>query len=296
MSKQSPLVGKYKRVTDKKTIEELDKLPLYIPDHESVETFDTDAMNRNAHKVSSEFVGELRPIEVAVWFDDPEVNVPNSHSRVHLRIINGRHRYLQKLTWRREYYDLSGFKTIDGEVDPVIGYFEARHHFDLQKKSNPKERSVLVEEMAEYLNKKGLDAPECCKKIVELLVHQGVAHETTIINACPSRYKDIRQSQIKLGKTFESKGKETAEMTKAKKITKVEEKESKIRSLEMENVDLEKKISAQDVELKKQYTIIDDLQSKIRILSQLEDTQEIDGIKIHVSIDGASNKIILKKV
>ena len=288
---KSILQQKFPIITDQKIIAGLDKLPLYVPAHESPMTYDTDMMNRDSYKASAEVVGQLRHIEVAVWFDDPEIDVPNSHARVHLRIINGRHRYMQDPTWKRDYYDLSQFP------DPVMAYFDARLHFDLQKRRTASELSMIIEEMAERLLKTtGIDAEDCCNEIVNIMHPQGLGAEATIRNACPSRYKDKEHAGRKTGKTFADAGRDTKEIKIAKKKLKVEEKEKRIKELEETATKFESRIISLEDGMKVAKHETDKLESKIRILSNLEATETIDGINIHAVVDADKNKIVISKV
>ncbi len=104
-SMDNPLEGKYERITDPKEIEELDKLDVWIAPNETNETFDQKIIAGQSHDYikSSKSVGQLRPIEIAVWKKDPNAKSDNSPERIHMRIINGRHRYKQDSKWRREY-------------------------------------------------------------------------------------------------------------------------------------------------------------------------------------------------
>jgi len=96
-------ITKPKIITDPKLIKELDKEPLYICPSETKETFDDDLLKNNRLKKSSEKVGYGDPIHVAVCPDDPNKDSETSEERVHMRIIEGRHRYLQDKNWPRKY-------------------------------------------------------------------------------------------------------------------------------------------------------------------------------------------------
>ena len=283
---------KFAVITDAALIEEFNKQELYIPPNETPATYDNEMMGRKAYSVSADEVGQLRPIEVAIWKDDPNKNSPTSMERIHMRIINGRHRYFDDPNWRREYYDLSG------KQDPIWAYFEARQHFDLQKKSQPAERAILIEQMAEHLIKhEGLAPDQCCNEIVKRLVPQGVASEVTIRNHCDKKYKNKDMSAKKEGKTFELAGKETQVVKQAKKIVgkKVIELEGRVNTLVIENTELQKKNSTLEENIRSNMNVIQDLESKLRIVSALDKTTEIDGIKIRARVDATSNKIIVEK-
>ncbi len=288
-----------KEVTDQNRIAEYDKLPLYVPEHESPETFDQDLMNKESFKSSAETIGQIREIEVAIWEDDPNKSSQNSHERVHLRILNGRHRYMQIPDWKRRYFDFSNMKDSFGTLDPVMAYYEARQHFDLQKKSKPEERTMLIEEMAEHLVKsKGLRPDQCCNEIVNRLSAQGVASESAIRNACPRKYKDLFHVSRKEGKTFESTGKDTVEVKSAKKIVgeKLIESEEQIKSLTGEKTDVERKNIVLKQAVRDKDTVILELQTKIKSIKEMLIDQTCDcGIKTQIKVDTTLNKIIVQR-
>ena len=284
--------GMCKEITDQKIIAKLDIETPYVSLMESIETYDNNTMNDQAYLKSSEVVGEHRPIEIAVWFDDPNKNSIDNPFRIHMRVINGRHRLLQNPNWHRKYYDLSIAN------DKVLAYFQLRQHFDLQKKSSPKEREVLIEQMAMYMNKEqGLPPHECCSEIVKLLVPQGIASESTITTACPQKYKNAEKSLAKKGKTFEKAGKDTADVKRVK--DKISAKNTKLEA-EVHRLNTELDASMKESagihsELTKIQSEFDEVQSKLRIISQLEETVEIDNVKIHIKVDATNNKLIVEK-
>ena len=67
-----PVEAKYVKITDEKIIAELNKLDLYVPPHETTATYDTKQLKEDRYKKSAGQVVQLRPIEDAVWFDDPQ--------------------------------------------------------------------------------------------------------------------------------------------------------------------------------------------------------------------------------
>lgn len=281
----------YEEITDPKEIEKLNKINPYISKMEGTDTLDQDAMNHMLHATSAGVIGQHRDIEIAVWHDDPHKDSPDHPYRIHMRVMNGRHRLLQDPSWKRKYYNVGKAK------DPVMAYFQLRQHFDLQKKSNPKEKEILIRQLGMYLIKeKGIPPYKCCDRICDILVPLGVASANTIISHCPDEYKE-KSRQTTKDLTYEKRGMETKE---AKKIrAKVSQKTEKY---EAENLRLQKELdnsikegkTIQD-QLNKLEKEFDEVQSKLRIVSQLEETVEIDSIKIKVSIDATNNKLIIKK-
>lgn len=295
----NPLEGKYVRIEDQKTIEELDKLDLYIAPNETDETYDTKILAGQSHDYikSSNSVGQLRPIEVAVWREDPNASSDNSPERIHMRIINGRHRYRQDPKWRREYYNFGVYEK--SGVDPVMEYYLARGHFDMQKKASREERRVVVLDMVTRLLKKGMPAPQCCNEVVKICDAQGISNENSIREVCPREFKDRDHSDRKEGKTFEKAGRETKETVKLKKVAgeKFKELEDTKIKLEMDYTQIQKENIGLHEEIKKQQTISDEVQSKLRVLSSVDGSVKCSkcSTDIPVKLDVTSNKIIVKK-
>jgi len=292
-----PLEAKYVKVTDPKKIEEYNKLDLYIPPHETTATFDTKLLKDDVYNKSKERVGQLRPIEIAVWEDDPNRESKNSHFRIHLRIMNGRHRYRQDKSWDRVYYD---FKPIaDSGANATLAYLQARQHFDLQKAQSPEEKVMLLEETAEIILKTtAIPMDKVCNEMVKLFVPQGLMSEVTIRNLCPVRYKDKEMADRKKGHTFDEKGKDTKKKLEAKKIAKEEiikleadknKLTTNLTKMESDKIGVEK-------ELKKQLKVVDEVQAKLRIVSTIENEIECKcGNKIPVKVDTTSNKVLVKE-
>ncbi len=296
-SMDNPLEGKYVRIVDPKKIEELNKMDLWIAPNETDETYDAKIISGQSHdyKKSSEKVGQLRPIEVAVWYDDPNGKSDNSPERIHMRIINGRHRHRQNPDWRREYYDFGVYKD---KEDPVMEYYLARGHFDMQKKASREERRVLVVDMATRLMKRGQPAPECCTEIVKIMEKQGISNENSIREVCPREFKDQEHAERKLGKTFEKADRDTKETMKFKKVAgeKFKAMEDKKILLENENTKLQKENIDLHSDLKKQHDTIDEVESKLRVLGTIEQKVKCKcGNEIPVKIDVTSSKIIAGK-
>lgn len=295
---QNPLEGKYARITDPKLIEELNKQDLWIAPNETDETYDLKILQGQSHDYlkSSENVGQLRPIEVAVWKEDPNAKSDNSPERIHMRIINGRHRHRQNPNWRREYYDFGVYK--DKKVDPVMEYYLARGHFDMQKKASREERRVLVVDMATRLMRQGKPAPQCCNEIVKIMDKQGISNENSIRDVCPKEFKDQEHAGRKEGKTFEKSGRDTKEVVKLKKVAgeKYQQMEGQKVKLEMQYTNVQKENIGLHSDLKKQHDTIEEVQSKLRVLGLVEDKIKCNcGIEIPVKLDTTSNKIIVKQ-
>ncbi len=294
----SPLHAKYKIITDKKIIDGLNKLPLYVAPNETEETYDKDILSGKGHdlKKSSEEVGQLRPIEVAVWFDDPNKDSDRATDRIHMRIINGRHRYKFVPEWRREYYDFSEF--VKQKINPVEEYYYAKGHFDMQKKASKSERAVWAKDMCEMFMKEGTPPHECCKKLVEKCKQQGISNENSIREVCSAEFKDKEMMSRKMGKTFESKGMDTKEIKKLKKVAgeKFVDMESRKLKLESENTQLQKEIIGLRDDNKKGVNVQEDLQQQLRLVANIGQEHVCKcGHKSKLTVDASSGKVLVKK-
>ena len=296
---QKPLI-KYKVITDKKIIEELDKLPLYIPPNETEETYDTEFISgeKNDLTKSSEKAGELRPIEVSIWFDDPQKESTNSIDRIHLRIIDGRHRYKINPNWRREYHDFSEFARAGS--DPIVEYYFAKGHFDMRKTATKEERKVWVNDMCEHAMKSlGLPPQECCTWVIQQARIQGISNEKSIRDVCPKEFKDPSHVLVKEGKTFAKTGKDTKEIKKLKKVAGekfVELEATKLR-LETENVKLEKENIGLHEEANNTQRVVADLQQQLRLVANIEQESKCEecGKVTKLSVDASSGKVLVSE-
>ncbi len=299
-TKVKPFEAKYVKITDPELIAKYDKMDLYIPPHETPKTMDQAMLEKNRLGKSVSRVGQIRPIEVTVWEKDPEKDSTVSHNRVHLRVMNGRHRYVGDKAWSREYYDLQPIA--DSGYSPSLAYYQIRQHHDLQKTQTPDEQVMLLEEMGEVIIKTiPIPNDEVCNELVKLLVPQGLMSESSILRHCPQKFKNKKQADSRKGKTFEATGKDTkqkievkkeaSKMAKDKVTELVAEKNTLLTNLtKMES----EKIGVQR-ELTKQLKVTDEIEAKLRVLSIVEDVIECKcGNKIPVKVDGTSNKILVK--
>jgi len=305
----SPLeTTKYTLITDPKVLakikaeeEEAKKKgdqTLYIAPNETDETFDQDILAGRGHnyKKSSEEVGQLRAIEVAIWFEDPNKDSPNSNERIHRRIINGRHRYRDVPEWRREYYDFSGFATKDDKLKPVLEYNLAKGHFDMQKKATKGERTVWARNMCELGMKNGIPVSDCCNWVVKLAKEQGISNENSIREVCENKFKNPEMKNRKQDKTFESKGKDTQEIKKLKKVAgeKYQVMEATKLKLENENTQLQKEIIGLREDNTSKNKVQEDLQQQLRLVANIEQEHTCKcGIKSEMKVDASSGKVLV---
>lgn len=307
---QSPLKAKYTLITDPKVLELIKKEEdeaiakgqdaLYIATNETEETFDPEIISGQGHDLqkSSSEVGQLRPIEVAIWFDDPNKNSDNSSLRIHRRIINGRHRYKSDPTWRREYYDFSGFATKDDKLTPVVEYNLAKGHFDMQKKATKAERTVWVNNMCVLAMKKGVEMQKVCKWVVDMADDQGISSTNAIRDVCEEKYKDFEHSTSKKGHTFEKIGRDTKEVKKLKKVAgeKFQTLEAEKIKFENENTQLQKEIIGLRDDNTKKTKDMEELQSKLRVIANIGQEHKCEcGIVSLISVDVTSGKFNISK-
>jgi len=305
----SPLKSKYILITDPKILEKIKAEEeeaikkgddaLYIAPNETDETYDQEMVSHTGHdlKKSSEEVGQLRAIEVSIWFDDPNKKSTNSTLRIHRRIINGRHRYRADQSWRREYYDFSGFATQDDLLAPAIEYNLAKGHFDMQKKATKGERTVWTKNMCELGMKNGVPKSDCCNWVVQLANKQGISNENSIREVCDEQFKNKEMSKRKLDKTFESKGKDTKEIKKLKKVAgeKYADMEAKKLKLETENTQYQKEIIGLREDNVKTMNINEDLQQQLRIVANINQDQQCKkcGSITTIKVDASSGKALV---
>ena len=293
---EKPLI-KYKLITDQKIINDLNKLPLYIPPNETEETYDKEIISGEVHDLakSSGSAGELRPIEVAVWSEDPNKESTNSINRIDLRIINGRHRYRVNPNWRRVYYDFSEFAKSNG--DPITEYYLAKGHFDMQKKATKEERAVWVNDMCEHAMKDlGIPVTQCCDWVVKQAKIQGISNDKSIREVCPKEFKNPSKIESREGETFEKKGKETKEIKKLKKVAgeKFMEMEATKLKLETENTKLQKEVIGLQENANETERVMSDLQQQLRLVANIEQESKCECGRItKLSVDASSGRVII---
>lgn len=158
----------------------------YIPPQED-DTFDPESMVLDSYIKSREQIGYHHPIEVAIWEDDPNKNKKDSEFRVHLRIIDGRHRWRQSIKhgirWPVKFYSVSDYNQ----------YMILRSHFDLKKDTNPNERIKFFEHLCKYYeNVLKIPKPRVCSAICNDY-SPSPFHEATIRRYVSTEYKDMQK-------------------------------------------------------------------------------------------------------
>ncbi|GEM_PF-4600578 len=152
----------------------------YIPATE-YDTFDKELLDSDILHKSSEIIGQHQPIEVAINEQDkyPE----SSPFHIHLRIIDGRHRWKQAIkhnkVWATTFYQVSNYQQ----------YMQLRGHFDSKKSITVREREEYFSKLARYYEEV-LNKPK--QKICQLMIidFSPPFNEATIRRYCPNQYKD----------------------------------------------------------------------------------------------------------
>ena len=273
-------IDKPEEITVPKIIEELNKQPLYIPPSEDWETYDSEAERDEIFLKSEKVIGQYEPITVAVWFDDPNKDSTNSQERVHLRVVNGRHRYLQVPNWKRRYI----------KVNSVKQYWTYRLHIDTRKRDNPEEQKKIFRWIGEQLMKQGCPkkdiAKTICKEFPQIPAQR-------ILRYVPLEFKDLTKVLARLGKINQRKEKTLAEKLQ-QDLANPKEQENKrlhdeLTGISKENLELKEHIATKEIQNRED-------SSRLRILEQLEQIFEIDGIKIKIKLEKGGTKYIVSKV
>lgn len=132
----------------------------FIPKSEDY-TFDQENLDNKLYIKSAEKIGYHLPIEVAICEEDPQKN-DESDFRVHLRIIDGRHRWKQALDqqieWPVKFYEIKDYNQ----------FMTLRGHFDSKKQTNVNEKITYFRHLAQYYNETlGIPKPQVCAHIVK---------------------------------------------------------------------------------------------------------------------------------
>ena len=181
----------------------------FIPESENKTFDDENLMNKTYVESAKKIGGQIVPISVAVCDHDKFKESEESSFRIHGRIIDGRHRYVQSkaqgIDWSVNYYTVESFEE----------YMVLRSHFDSKKKENPREQQVKFMELCEYMFKEqGIPKQDIGKLIVEQYSPTPYS-SSAIRNWLPDEFKDQEQAEKRKGKT-----KPIEETKKGKEIVK----------------------------------------------------------------------------
>ncbi len=201
-----------------------DQQKLYIAPSETEETFDKELLQNDKLLRSAKAVGQLSPIVVAIYPNDPYKD-SNSEQRLHLRIIEGRHRYKQDPNWKREYWLIDDFQE----------YCKLRLNYDIKKRSNPTELKAILRMQGEDLLLKGTPSEKIGSVICKNL--EGI-HKSQILFHLPPEWKDSRKASNRLGKTKQKNGEHIHE----KCLQEIANLKAKIQRLWTENSEMKEHI------------------------------------------------------
>ncbi len=165
----------------------------------------------------------------------------------------------------------------------------------MQNKADNGERTEWTRNMCELGMKNGIPKADCCNWVVQLANAQGISNENSIREVCEEQFKNKEMSKRKLDKTFESKGKETKEIKKLKKVAgeKFVEMEAKKLRLETDNTQLQKEIIALKEDNNKTMKINDDLQQQLRLVANIEQEHLCKkcGKVSEIKVDASTGKV-----
>ena len=272
------------RITDLELIQrykEEFKGNFFIPESED-KTFDTESLSLGTYVESSKKIGgQIIPIAVAICDDDKFKETEDSF-RIHGRIIDGRHRYVQSkaqgIDWEVNFFRIKSFEE----------YMILRSHFDSKKKENPKEQKVKFKELCEYMFKeKGIPKQDIGKMVVQQYSPTPYS-SSAIRNWLPDEFKDQEQAEKRKGKT-----KPIEETKKGKEIAK------KLDSADKEKI---KDLQRQNNELKESYDQEHNELSTWRERESFllnENVVQIEGTEnemVKVNVDLNAKKFTVKKM
>jgi hypothetical protein len=294
--------SKIDNVDDIKKYDSFFRSEFYIPDFESSgDTFDNEELMESNYTKSAEAIGtQIHAIAVAICDEDPvmqegqpEYN-PESKFRIHGRIADGRHRYLESKNagkeWRHEYYRVRNFEE----------FMLLRSHMDVKKKQSGQEMINKFEQICEYHHETlGIPKPEVCAIVVEK--YNPPYAKSSLRHWIKSEYKDDKMAKRREGKGLKpeetKEGKKIADKLQKKADKKLSKKDSKID-------ELNKTISGNTEEitlLKENQKVLEDSVKEYNDIQPFLTTSQevtIQGTqdKVVVEIDLKNRNFIVKKV
>lgn len=188
-------------ITDPKLIVKYDKesdYQYYIPLAEKA-SLDQNAINSHAFTNASKELGiEYQPLLIAVNEDDEFKDTKDSPFRIHLRVWQGKHRYLDSISlkqrWHVKYVKFDSFEEFI-KTRPLL---EERKDTDILG-NNVRSRQIQ-DDVISTANKlwvvDGITPKSTiCMKLIEILGHGKPYSESTIRRYCPQEFKDERRSK-----------------------------------------------------------------------------------------------------
>lgn len=128
----------------------------FIPANEH-DTFDTELLNDDIIYNSSQIIGQDNPIRIAICENDKEPTSSKFH--IHLRIIDGRHRWKQSIKhnikWATKFYNINDYQTL----------MMLRGHLDSKKQITAREKEEYFLNLAEHYMDMGIEQDKICAMI-----------------------------------------------------------------------------------------------------------------------------------
>ena len=269
-------------------------------------TMDEDVIEEGRYTKSAEEIGgQYIPIAVAYCptdptmlkkldgKDNPNYN-PDSYYRVHGRIIDGRHRYLNAkgsgVKWGITYYNIKDFDH----------YAKLRKHLDQKKSPSKRENEVFFADVCKHkFEVLGLPIEDICKIVVE--EYANTMSRPAIRSYIPSQYKDSKMAAIRQGATKELEetvaGKKIAEKLKKKTGKELSKKDKEIEKLHTEETENLNKIIELETLVKSRDVIVKEYNDLQPFLSAVH-TVKVDGadMKVEVKMDLTKKEIIVKQI
>jgi len=278
------------RITDQYLIDRFNREfnnKFFIPKQEE-ETYDLEELaEKNYVKSAKRIGGQIFPIAIAVCSDDPTMKTgsdtfnPESIFRVHGRIADGRHRYIEAIDtgtiWKAEYYNVKNFEE----------YMQLRAHMDSKKKAHPNEMKNKFIQLCEYKHKVlGIPKEQICLLLIKEM--SPPYPESSIRNWIPAEYKSPRHAQSRLGKT-----KDITETKEMKELIKtVEEKNTK--KLSRKDKKIEKLNQELDANFKEISTLQENIKDYKAIVTKYDNLKPFLKESHQAEIEGTDIKVLVE--
>lgn len=296
------------QIEDEETLNKIkaEMIEPYIPKDEQG-TMDDDLLDNNRYTKSAEEIGgQYIPIAVAYCPKDPTMlkklddgnTNPDYDSespfRVHGRIIDGRHRYLDAKSkgseWAITYYKIKDYNH----------YGQLRKHIDQKKSVNKKENEVFFAQVCKYVfEKEGVPLEDVCKIVVNR--YKNTMSESAVRSYIPSMFKDSKMAALRQGakKDLEETvaGKKIVEKLKKKTGKELSKKDKQIETLHTEQsehlnkiIELEDQMKLRDVEVKEYHDL--------RPYLEATHTAKVEGadFEVEVRLDLTKKEVNVKKI
>lgn len=205
-------------ITDQTLISQYLQEDFYIPPTEKSSIESELIESKNYTTSAKELNKQLEPIYIAINSSDPYAESNNSEFRIHLRIISGRHRYLQskedEIKWDVVFLQIEDFEQ----------FMEIYSHFGSKKLRPFEDYKQKIIEYCNYLfNEKGVTPKHnICNMAVQKFGGGKIASDQTIRTWVPLEFKVSYRIANAIKQTMKSKSKKESK------------KDIKIRSLENE--------------------------------------------------------------